>query len=90
MGAIERILREASEPFIGKQNDPKNRNAMRTAIKAGLESIKGTLIEDYSFKFQPTSSSTNKLGIIDIDYVIIPIYEIRQVRHSIRVGDTIE
>lgn len=87
-GAVEEVIRTATEPFIGKQNHLANRNSMQTAIKSGLESLKGTLIEAYSFKLA-TDTSATKMGIVNIDYRIVPIYEIREIRNQITVGDSI-
>jgi len=86
--AIEEVIRTACEPFIGKQNHLANRNSMQTSIKSGLDKLKGKLIEGYSFKLQLDSAST-KLGIVNIDYRIVPIYEIREVRNNITVGDNL-
>lgn len=88
--AVEEAIRTATEPYIGKQNHLANRNAMQTAIKSGLEALKGTLIEDYTFSIRINNKSAEKLGIVYIDYKIVPIYEIRQVRNIISVGDTTE
>lgn len=84
--AVEEIIRAACEPFIGKQNHLANRNSMQTAIKSGLDKLKGRLIEGFSFKLQLDQAAT-KLGIVNIDYKIVPIYEIREVRNNITVGD---
>lgn len=86
--AIEEVIRAATEPFIGKQNHLANRNSMQTSIKSGLDKLKGKLIEGYTFKLQLDSAST-KMGIVNIDYKIVPIYEIREVRNSITVGDSL-
>jgi hypothetical protein len=87
-GAVEEIIRSAVEPFIGKQNHLANRNSMQTAIKSGLDKIKGKLIEAYDFKMSVDTAMT-KLGIIEIDYRIVPIYEIREVRNRISVKETL-
>lgn len=86
--AIEEVIRAAAEPFIGKQNHLANRNSMQTAIKSGLDKLKGRLIEGYTFKLQLDPAAT-KLGIVNIDYRIVPIYEIREVRNNITVGDSL-
>lgn len=86
--AIEEVIRAAAEPFIGKQNHLANRNSMQTSIKSGLDKLKGKLIEGYTFKLQ-TDSAATKLGIVNIDYKIVPIYEIREVRNNITVGDSL-
>ena len=50
--------------------------------------FKGTLIEEYKFKLMYDQNSA-KLGYIDINYDIVPIYEIRNIRNKIRVVDSI-
>ena len=86
--AMEEVIRTATEPFIGKQNHLTNRNSMQTAIKSGLDNLKGKLIEAYEFKLSTDSAST-KLGIINIEYRVVPIYEIREVRNKITVGESL-
>jgi len=85
--AIEELIRSATEPFIGKQNHLTNRNSMQTAIKSALDTLKGRLIEEFDFKITVDPANT-KLGIVDIDYTIIPIYEIREVRNRITVKES--
>ncbi len=85
---MEEVIRTATEPFIGKQNHLTNRNSMQTAIKSGLDNLKGKLIEAYEFKLSTDSAST-KLGIINIEYRVVPIYEIREVRNKITVGESL-
>lgn len=88
VGACEDLIRAASEPFIGKQNHAANRNALNTAIKSNLNKIVGTLIETFEFKMVDTST-TAKLSYISIDYTIVPIYEIREIRNNIRISDSL-
>lgn len=88
VNAIEEVIRSATEPFIGKQNHLANRNSMQTSIKSSLETLKGKLIEDFDFKLTIDPANT-KLGIVDIDYTIVPIYEIREVRNRISVKESI-
>ena len=86
VGAVEELIREASEPYIGRQNNPANRNSLQTAIKSQLEKIKGSLVEKYDFRMS-MDPRIAKFAYIDIDYDIVPIYEIRQVRNRIRIKD---
>lgn len=88
VGACEDLIRSASEPFIGKQNHSANRNALNTAIKSNLNKIVGTLIENFEFKMVDVSS-TAKLAYISIDYTIVPIYEIREIRNNIKISDSL-
>lgn len=88
VGAVEELIRAAAEPYIGKENHQANRNALNTAIKSELDKIVDTLIEDYNFTMS-TDSATAKLGYIEIYYEVIPIYEIREVRNTIKMVDTL-
>lgn len=89
MGAVETLIREGAEPFIGKQNHVTNRNALTTAIKSRLEKIKGTLIEQYAFDMIVDPSSL-KFSYININYKIVPIYEIREIRNNIAIKDSLD
>lgn len=88
VGACEDLIRAASEPYIGKQNHSANRNALKTAIKSNLNKVVGTLIADFEFSMADVSS-TAKLSYISIDYTIVPIYEIREIRNNIKISDTL-
>lgn len=83
---IEDIIRTVCEPYIGKQNHLANQNALRSAIKSELDKIKGTLIEAYEFRLI-TDRQAAKLGIINIDYSIVPVYEIKQIQNQITVEE---
>lgn len=87
VGAIEEVIRAATEPFIGKQNHLANRNSMQTAIKSAIDKLKGKLIEGFEFKLI-VDPAAQKLGIVEIDYAIVPIYEIREVRNRISVKES--
>lgn len=87
IGAVEEIIRAATEPFIGKQNHIANRNSMQTAIKSAIDKLKGKLIEGFEFKLI-VDPAAQKLGIVEIDYAIVPIYEIREVRNRISVKES--
>lgn len=82
---VELLIRSAVEPYIGKENHTVNRNSMKTAINSKLTPIKGIYIEDYDFNLRQDTSA-QKIGIVYIDYTLIPIYEIRQVINSIKIN----
>lgn len=86
--SVEELIRAATEPYIGKQNHLANRNSMQTAIKSDLDKIKGKLIEEFEFNLLIDPNST-VLGIINIDYAIVPVYEIREVRNRISVKQSL-
>ena len=88
VGAVEELIRAAAEPFIGKENHTANRNALNTAIKGNLDKLVGVLVEKYDFEMN-MDTSINKLSYIEINYQVVPIYEIREVRNSIKMTDTI-
>ena len=59
---------------------------MNTAIKSALTTLTGNLINDFKFKIY-TDSSGGNLGIIRIDYVIVPLHEIREIRNRVEISD---
>lgn len=77
-------LKRVIEPFIGLQDTTANKNSLNTAIKSLLTKLKGQLIEDYDFSIA-TDPEAAKLGIVKINYVIIPANEIREVRNSLSI-----
>lgn len=83
---LEDIIRRVCEPYIGKQNHLANQNSLRSAIKSELDKLKDRLIESYDFKLLVDKASA-KLGIINIEYSIIPIYEIKAINNSIKITD---
>lgn len=89
MGAVEDLIRAACDPFIGKPNHVTNRNSLNTAIKSRLEKIKGTLIEQYQFQLI-VDPKMMKFSYIDINYNIVPIYEIREIRNHISIKDELD
>ena len=86
VNGIDEAIRAAAEPFIGKQNHLANRNSLQTAIKSSLDKMLDNLIERYDFKLV-VDRAAERMGIIEIDYTIVPIYEIREVRNRIAVKD---
>lgn len=88
IGAVEELIRAAAEPYIGKQNCIANRDALHTAIKSRLDKIVGTLIEQYEFNLV-SDPKVMKFSYIQINYSIVPVYEIREVRNTISVKDSL-
>lgn len=86
VNGIDEAIRAAAEPFIGKQNHLANRNSLQTAIKSSLDKMLNQLIEKYDFKLV-VDRAAERMGIIEIEYTIIPIYEIREVRNRLSVKD---
>ena len=48
--------------------------------------LKDILIQDYKFKIY-TDSSNGNLGVIKIDYILIPLNEIREIRNQVEITD---
>ena len=84
--AIDVLIRNACEPFIGAQNHLANQNSLNTAINSALSSVRDKLIEGYDFKLVVDKQSA-KLGIINVAYKIIPIYEIKQINNKITISE---
>ena len=86
IGAIEELIRAVAEPYIGRQNTLSNRNSLHTGIKGKLDGLLNVLIEDYQFQII-VDRNVDRFNYINIDYEIVPIHEIRQVRNRLRVVD---
>ena len=85
---INRVLRRVIEPYIGLKDSLATRNSLNTAIKSELTLLKDVIISDFKFKIY-TNAEEGNLGIIRIDYVIVPLNEIRQVRNQVEVSASI-
>lgn len=88
IGRVETVIRNACEPYIGQVNTLAKRHSIKTSVNSVLQKLIGTLIKDYDFEVT-SDESQQVLGIIDIDYVIVPYYEIRQIRNRITIKDSI-
>ena len=86
INAVDKILRNVLEPYIGLMDSLTVRNSMNTAIKSALNDLKDVILSDYKFKIY-TDSSNGNLGIIRIDYVLIPLNEIREIRNRVEITD---
>ena len=88
INAVDRVLRTAIEPYIGLVDSLSTRNSLNTAIKSALNSLVDVIINDFKFKIS-TDASGGNLGVIRIDYVIVPLNEIREVRNRVEISDAI-
>ena len=84
MHFVEDLIRAASEPFIGKTNNEVNRNSLNTAITSKLNDILDVLIRRFEFSISDDGTS-EQYTYIDVDYVIVPYNEIREIRNRISV-----
>ena len=87
INAVDASLRRVISPFIGSQDNLSNRNSINTAITSTLNKLKENLISYYSFKIV-TDAASARLGIIKIQYTIIPYNEIKEVRNSVSIQET--
>ena len=88
INAVDKILRNTIEPYIGLVDSLSTRNSLNTAIKSALDTLKDVIINDFKFKIYADESGGN-LGVIRIDYVIVPLNEIREVRNKVEISDAI-
>lgn len=88
INVVDRVLRKALEPYIGLIDSLSTRNSMNTAIKSALTDLTGNIINDFKFKIY-TDSSGGNLGIIRVDYVIVPLHEIREIRNRVEISDAV-
>lgn len=84
MNYTSKLLKEAVEPFIGRTDNLATKNSINTAVKSTLNKLVGTIIDKYDFKVVSTPEE-QRLGVIKIDYSILPFNEIRQIFNSIKV-----
>lgn len=79
------VVRKVCDPFIGQPNTQAKRNAMEAAITKGLSALVdlGALRK---YAFTVSSSVTQQvLGIVDIELVLVPVFEIRTVRAVVKL-----
>ena len=87
INVVDRSLREVIEPFIGLQDNLATINSLNTAITSVLNKLKDSLINYYEFKIV-TDQASSRLGIIKINYTIIPTNEIKEVRNTVSVQES--
>lgn len=87
INVVDRSLREVIEPFIGLQDNLATINSLNTAITSVLNKLKESLISYYEFKII-TDQASSRLGIIKIQYTIIPTNEIKEVRNTVSVQES--
>ena len=87
INVVDRSLREVIEPFIGLQDNVATINSLNTAITSVLNKLKESLINYYEFKIV-TDQASSRLGIIKINYTIIPTNEIKEVRNTVSVQES--
>lgn len=85
MDIVDKTIRDACEPFIGKTNSPATQNSLRTNIKSKVDKLLGICIEAYTFDMLPDTNK--KLGKIDVTYKIVPLFELRDVSNNITVTE---
>jgi hypothetical protein len=88
INVVDRILRTAIEPYIGLVDSLSTRNSLNTAIKSALNGLVDVIINDFKFKIY-TDISGGNLGVIRVDYVIVPLNEIREVRNRVEISDAL-
>ena len=79
------VVRKVCDPFIGQPNTAAKRNAMEAAITKGLSALVdlGALRK---YAFTVSSSVTQQvLGIVDIELVLVPVFEIRTIRTVVKL-----
>ena len=87
INVVDKELRRVIEPFIGLQDNLATINSLNTAITSTLNKLKEKLIKYYDFKII-TDPASSRLGIIKIQYTIIPTNEIKEVRNYVSVQES--
>lgn len=79
------VVREVCDPFIGQPNTQAKRNAMEAAITKGLQGmVEVGALRKFAFTIA-SSPSQQVLGLIDIDLVLVPVFEIKKIRTTVRL-----
>lgn len=81
---ISRLLKEAVEPYIGRTDNLATKNSINTSVKSTLNKLVGSIIDSYDFRVTSTAEE-QRLGIIRIEYSIVPFNEIRQIFNTIEI-----
>jgi hypothetical protein len=79
------VVRAVCDPFIGQPNTASKLNAMEAAITKGLNGMvdAGALKK---FAFTISSSPTQRvLGVVDVELILVPIFEIRRIRTTVKL-----
>ena len=87
INVVDAALREVIEPYIGSQDNLATRNSLQTAITSRLNQLNEKLISYYKFNIISDSSAA-RLGIIKVQYVVIPYNEIKEVRNTLSVQES--
>ena len=87
INVVDAALREVIAPYIGSQDNLATRNSLQTAITSRLNKLKEKLISYYKFNIISDSSAA-RLGIIKVQYVVIPYNEIKEVRNTLSVQES--
>ena len=81
---ISKLLKEAVEPYVGRTDNLATKNSINTSVKSTLNKLVGSIIDSYDFKVTSTAEE-QRLGIIRINYAVVPFNEIRQIFNTIEV-----
>lgn len=83
--AVMDLIREICDPFIGQPNTLEHRNAMDQSISRGLQALSDEgALRAYNFNLISTSNM-QVLGDIDIEIILVPVFEIRRIRAIIKL-----
>lgn len=83
---FERLVRTASEPFLGKANSDANRNSLEAAIKSAVAPLEGKLIRSWDYKLNV--KKRGNLAELAFDYVIVPLDEIVEITNRITIKES--
>jgi len=85
------MIRQIVDPYLGEGNSMEIRNAMHTAINVGLQKLvemKPPALQAYDFAISSTPDEQIN-GIVRIDLVLVPVFELREVRVTLKLKATL-
>lgn len=79
------VVRQVCDPFIGEPNTQGKRNAMEAAITKGLQGMVDVgALRKYAFTIA-SSASQQVLGVVEIELILVPVFEIQQIRTTVKL-----
>ena len=85
VAAAMKLVRTVCNPFIGMPNTLENRNAIDTAVSAGLQSmVDGGALTAFDFTVSSTPAERT-LGNVNIEMILVPVFEMRRIRVTVKL-----
>jgi hypothetical protein len=82
---VMEIVNDAAEPFIGEPNTSQQRDALYTAINSGIQAlIEAQFLQDAAMSIESTVAEQLE-GIMRVELVLVPAFETRKIKVTVRL-----